>query len=157
MTGMIAAFLAGALFAIGLGIGGMTQPAKVIGFLDVAGRWDPSLAFVMMGAVVVYGALFRLVRRRARPLLSAAFSVPMRRPVDRRLVLGAGLFGMGWGLAGYCPGPGIVSLATGTTAVVAFMTAMLAGMSIADFVASTWMATATTRSSAPLTAEERTT
>jgi uncharacterized protein len=136
MTQLATAFLAGVLFAFGLGVGGMTQPARVIGFLDFAGRWDPSLAFVMSGAVVTYAVLFRLVRRRKRPMLAAAFSIPTRRDVDGRLLAGAALFGVGWGLAGYCPGPGIVSLAAGTAPVVVFVTAMVAGMAIADAVVS---------------------
>jgi hypothetical protein len=136
MTQMATAFLAGILFAFGLGVGGMTQPARVIGFLDFAGRWDPSLAFVMAAAVVTYGALFRLIRRRKRPVLTSVFSVPTRRDVDGRLLSGAALFGIGWGLAGYCPGPGIVSLAAGAAPVVVFVTSMVAGMAIADAVAS---------------------
>ena len=148
MTLMTTAFLAGVLFAFGLGIGGMTQPARVIGFLDGAGRWDPSLAFVMAGAVATYGALFQIIRRRVRPVLTPAFSIPTRRDVDGRLLTGAALFGIGWGLAGYCPGPGIVSLAAGTTPVVVFVTAMLAGMAIADAVAS-WQPAA---ANPPLTA-----
>lgn len=156
MTRMTAAFLAGALFALGLGIGGMTQPARVIGFLDVAGRWDPSLAFVMAGAVLTYGALFRVIRRRARPLLTPVFSIPTRRDIDGRLVIGAALFGIGWGLAGYCPGPGIVSLAAGTTPVLVFVTAMLAGMAIADSVASWRPAAASPALSARFTTKEGT-
>jgi uncharacterized protein len=135
MMGMIAAFAAGALFAVGLGVGGMTQPAKVVSFLDFAGTWDPSLAFVMAGAVGVYAAAFRLARHRLRPLLSAAFVIPTRRDIDARLLGGAALFGIGWGLAGYCPGPAIVSLVTGRADVVVFVTAMLAGMGVADAVA----------------------
>ena len=138
----VGAFLAGVVFALGLGIGGMTQPERVIGFLDVAGPWDPSLAFVMCGAVGVYGVLFRLIRRRTGPVLARAFSIPGRRAVDRRLVTGAALFGLGWGLGGYCPGPGIVSLATGAPAVLVFVTAMLAGMGIADAVTSISLAAA---------------
>jgi uncharacterized membrane protein YedE/YeeE len=135
MIALVAAFVSGALFALGLGMGGMTQPAKVIGFLDVAGPWDPSLAFVMLGAVGVYGIAFPLIRRRARPALSSAFSIPGRRDVDARLIGGAALFGVGWGLAGYCPGPGIVSLVTGATPVVVFVSAMLVGMRAADGLA----------------------
>jgi uncharacterized membrane protein YedE/YeeE len=135
MIALAAAFVSGALFALGLGVGGMTQPAKVIGFLDVAGPWDPSLAFVMLGAVGAYGIAFRLIRRRTRPVLASAFSIPGRRDVDARLVGGAALFGVGWGLAGYCPGPGIVSLVAGATPVVVFVSAMLVGMRAADGLA----------------------
>jgi uncharacterized membrane protein YedE/YeeE len=137
MIGLIAAFVAGALFAVGLGVGGMTQPARVLAFLDVAGSWDPSLAFVMAGAVGVYAAAFRLIRRRQRPVLSDAFAIPATRDVDVRLLAGAALFGIGWGLAGYCPGPGIVSLVTGRAEVLVFVIAMLAGMGIADTIG-TW-------------------
>ena len=136
MKRMAAAFLAGVLFALGLGVGGMTQPARVIGFLDVAGRWDPSLAFVMAGAVATYGALFRVIRRRVRPVLTPTFALPTRRDVDGRLLTGAAIFGIGWGLVGYCPGPAIVSLAAGAAPVLVFVTAMLAGMAIADALAS---------------------
>ena len=136
MMRMTTAFLAGMLFALGLGIGGMTQPARVIGFLDVAGRWDPTLAIVMAGAVTTYGVLFRIIRRRVRPVLTPTFSIPTRRDVDGRLLTGAAIFGIGWGLVGYCPGPAIVSLAMGTAPVVAFLIAMLAGMAIADVLVS---------------------
>lgn len=127
MRGFVA-FASGLLFALGLGVGGMTKPAKVIGFLDVAGDWDPSLAFVMGGALLVYGLVARLALARPHPLFDDRFHVPTRRDIDRRLVLGAVLFGAGWGLAGYCPGPALVSLASGRGAVVAFVAAMLAGM-----------------------------
>jgi uncharacterized protein len=120
-------FLIGFSFAVGLAIGGMTIPAKVIGFLDVAGAWDPSLAFVMMGAVAVYAVAQRMSRRMARPLLGNAFAALPAAPVDRRLLVGSALFGAGWGLAGYCPGPALVSVATGSRATIAFVLAMLAG------------------------------
>jgi uncharacterized membrane protein YedE/YeeE len=121
------AFGAGLLFGIGLIVGGMTRPAKVIGFLDVTGDWDPSLAFVMGGALAVHLALYRLIRRRPSPLLDARFHVPTRRDVDVRLVAGAALFGAGWGLAGFCPGPALVSAASGPEAAL-FVAAMLVGM-----------------------------
>ena len=154
MIGLVVAFAAGALFAVGLGVGGMTQPARVLAFLDFAGSWDPSLAFVMAGAVGVYAAAFRLVRRRPRPLLSAAFAIPGRRDVDARLLVGAALFGIGWGLAGYCPGPGIVSLVTGRADVVVFVTAMLAGMGIADAFAAWSPTTRTQTGDARLSTQE---
>lgn len=103
--------LSGALFGIGLGVGGMTQPAKVLGFLDVAGHWDPSLLFVMGGAVTVYLFGHRaLLARRTRPLCAARFDLPSKKSVDARLIAGAVLFGVGWGIAGFCPGPGLASL-----------------------------------------------
>ena len=124
----LAAFVVGLAFALGLGIGGMTSPARVLAFLDVAGAWDPSLAFVMLGGVVVYGAAFRLVMRRGRPLLAPAFVVPTRRDIDARLLGGALAFGVGWGIAGLCPGPALTALASGEPRVWAFVAAMVAGI-----------------------------
>lgn len=135
MKGAVA-FAAGLLFALGLGIGGMTQPAKVIGFLDVAGDWDPSLAFVMGGALLVYAVVARLALARPAPLLESKFFVPTRRDIDRPLVIGAVLFGAGWGLAGYCPGPALVSLGSGRASVLVFVAAMLLGM----WIEQRWMA-----------------
>lgn len=123
------AFFAGALFSVGLVLGGMTQPARVIGFLDFFGSWDPSLMFVMGGAVVVHFALFRVITKRRSPLFDERFHLPTRKDIDGRLVIGAALFGIGWGLVGYCPGPALVSLATGQRAIV-FTVALLAGMAI---------------------------
>jgi uncharacterized membrane protein YedE/YeeE len=120
-------FLSGFLFAVGLSIAGMTIPANVIGFLDVTGAWDPSLAFVMMGAIAVYTAAYRLSHRMARPVLARAFAVVPPARIDRRLLVGSALFGVGWGLAGYCPGPALVSAATGATSTLGFVIAMLAG------------------------------
>jgi uncharacterized protein len=123
------AAVAGAVFGAGLLISGMTQPAKVIGFLDVTRRWDPSLAFVMGGGVMVFGLAFRLLRRhRAAPWFDGAFHVPTRRDIDVSLIAGAAIFGVGWGLGGLCPGPGLVAAASGSAAGVAFVAAMLAGM-----------------------------
>jgi uncharacterized membrane protein YedE/YeeE len=124
----ITSFLAGMLFAAGLGIGGMTQPAKVIGFLDVAGDWDPSLAFVMLGAIVVHATAVRWILRRQAPLFAARFSVPTRTDVDAPLVVGAVIFGCGWGLVGYCPGPALVALGSGVLAAAVFVPAMALGM-----------------------------
>lgn len=124
----IVSFLSGALFAVGLGVAGMTNPAKVMAFLDVSGAWDPSLAFVMIGAIAVYAVAFRLAVRRPAPVLAEAFSLPRRSDLDAPLILGAGLFGAGWGLAGYCPGPAITSLATGAPGVFLFVASMVAGM-----------------------------
>lgn len=126
----VVAFVVGVVFALGLGIGGMTEPARVLAFLDAAGAWDPSLAFVMAGAVAVYGAAFPLVMRRGRPVLGAAFGVPTRRDLDPRLVGGAAIFGLGWGLGGLCPGPALVALASGAPRAVLFVAAMLAGMAV---------------------------
>lgn len=130
----LSAFLCGGLFALGLGIGGMTQPTKVIGFLDVAGDWDPSLMFVMGGAVAVSLTTFGRILRRPAALLGEPFAVPAKKTVDARLVGGAALFGIGWGLGGYCPGPAIVSLVTATPAVVVFVVAMVAGVWLANLL-----------------------
>jgi uncharacterized protein len=121
--------LAGAIFAIGLAVGGMTIPAKVTAFLDVGGAWDPQLAYVMVGAIAVYAPLVRVIRRRSAPRLDARFYWPEPAAVDARLIGGAMIFGVGWGLSGYCPGPALVSLASGTSALV-FVAAMLGGIAI---------------------------
>lgn len=120
--------LAGLLFGLGLIVAGMTNPAKVIGFLNLAGPWDPSLAFVMAGAIAVGTAAFLVARRRAVSLLGAAMQLPATRDIDRRLVLGSLVFGVGWGLAGFCPGPGLVALGMGEFKALVFVAAMLVGM-----------------------------
>jgi uncharacterized membrane protein YedE/YeeE len=124
----LTAFVAGVLFAAGLGIGGMTQPSKVLGFLDVTGEWDPSLAFVMLGAIVVHATAVRWILRRRSPLFANGFALPTMRSVDARLVVGAAIFGSGWGLVGYCPGPAVTALGGGVPAATLFVPAMLAGM-----------------------------
>ena len=123
-----AAFACGAVFGLGLAISGMTDPAVVLGFLDVAGRWNPALAFVMAGALAVAFAGFRLARRRAAPLLATRFGWPTSNAIDARLIAGAVLFGLGWGLAGYCPGPAVASLVALAPGTLIFVAAMLAGM-----------------------------
>lgn len=133
MKKTLSALAAGALFGVGLGVSGMTQPSKVMGFLDVAGHWDPSLAFVMIGAIAVHFVLFRLIARRRSPLLDDRFHLPTRKDLDAKLVLGAAIFGVGWGLGGFCPGPGLVSSASGATTALVFVGAMLAGMLIHHF------------------------
>ncbi|MFN7697000.1 MAG: DUF6691 family protein [Deltaproteobacteria bacterium] len=117
----------GLLFGTGLVVGGMTDPAKVRGFLDFAGAWDPTLVFVMGGAVLVHAVAYRLVKGRAFPVLAETFLLPARTDVDAKLILGAAIFGLGWGVGGYCPGPAIASLPTGGASVVAFVVAMMAG------------------------------
>jgi uncharacterized protein len=126
---LVSAFIAGLVFAVGLGISGMTQPSKVIGFLDVTGNWDPTLLFVMIGAVSVYAAVFRAIQRR-QPVFAPAMQIPPPRPVDWRLLAGAAVFGVGWGLAGFCPGPAIVSLASGAGQIALFVAAMVGGMAL---------------------------
>ncbi|NVJ28729.1 YeeE/YedE family protein, partial [Myxococcus sp. AM011] len=110
--------------------GGMTDPAKVVGFLDVAGRWDPSLAFVMAGALGTYALLRPFILRRTKPVLAERFPPPPQASVDGRLIGGAALFGIGWGMSGYCPGPALVSLPVGGTPVLLFVGAMLVGMAL---------------------------
>lgn len=126
---VVLAGLAGLTFGAGLLLSGMTQPAKVIGFLDVLGSWDPSLLFVMGGGVVVYMIAFRAIGAwRKDPWFDVTFHLPTRRDLDAPLLIGSALFGIGWGLGGLCPGPAIVSAASGSVAGLAFVAAMLAGM-----------------------------
>jgi uncharacterized membrane protein YedE/YeeE len=124
----LAALFAGALFGLGLAVSGMMNPAKVIGFLDITGAWDPTLAFVMGGALLVTIPAFRLILGRQRPLLADGFALPTKSAVDGRLLGGAALFGVGWGLSGFCPGPAVAALVTGLAPVFAFVGAMMAGM-----------------------------
>jgi hypothetical protein len=126
----LVALVCGVLFSIGLGVAGMTSPDKVKGFLDVTGAWDPSLAFVMGGAVGVCFIAFRFVLRRPAPVLGERFHLPPTGRVEPRLLVGAVIFGVGWGLSGYCPGPAVTSLATGEPVVFVFVGAMLAGMAL---------------------------
>ena len=128
------AFVAGLVFRLGLLLSGMADPAKVLGFLDLAGAWDPSLAFVMAGAVGIATFGFALARRRTRSLLGEAMQLPTKRTLDRRLLAGGLLFGAGWGLAGFCPGPAIVALGLGSGRAVVFVVAMLAGMGLFELI-----------------------
>jgi len=130
----ISVFFCGWLFAVGLGVAGMTRPAKVIGFLDVAGAWDPSLLFVMGGAVMFGLAAFAWVLKRPSPVFEARFALPDKTGVDRSLLAGAALFGVGWGLSGYCPGPALVSLVTFDASVWVFVAAMLAGLGLGQWL-----------------------
>ncbi|TMS59166.1 YeeE/YedE family protein [Imbroritus primus] len=129
----VGAFSAGLLFGLGLILSGMSNPAKVLGFLDLAGRWDPSLALVMGGAVAVGSIAFAVARRGGRTVLGGPIRLPEATQIDRRLVIGAVLFGMGWGVAGFCPGPAIVGAAAGYAKAWIFMAAMLAGMAVYRF------------------------
>lgn len=124
----VAAFGSGALFAVGLAISGMTRPSKVTGFLDLAGPWDASLAFVMIGAIAVHFVAHRLVRRRTSPLFDTRFHMPTRKDIDVRLLLGAAIFGVGWGLGGFCPGPGLVAAGGGSVGALTFVFGMTLGM-----------------------------
>ncbi len=127
MKGLLAA-LAGILFGLGLGISGMTQPTKVIAFLDVGGAWDPSLACVMMSAIGVHFLGVRLAKKRGVPIFGDRFAWPPGADIDRPLLAGAAIFGVGWGLGGFCPGPALVSAASGSVSAVAFACAMAVGM-----------------------------
>jgi uncharacterized membrane protein YedE/YeeE len=124
----IAALVCGIAFGVGLALGGMTNPAKVLAFLDLAGAWDATLALVMAGALAVNAPVYWMTRRRTRPLLAGAFALPASRELDARLLGGAALFGVGWGLAGLCPGPALADLARGDLRVAVFVAAMVAGM-----------------------------
>ena len=133
----ISSFICGIIFSIGLGISGMTQPQKVIGFLDVLGEWNPSLAFVMGGAVLSYLTLQLWIQRHfSIPVLGGSFQITTRKDLDRSLIIGALLFGSGWGLGGYCPGPAITSLGSGSLNALLFVVAMGVGMLVADRVIS---------------------
>lgn len=132
MPQVIAALASGILFGLGLGVSRMIDPSKVLGFLDIAGSWDATLLVVMVSALAVYAIGYRLVMRRPKPILGDVFHVPTRRDVDARLVLGAGLFGVGWGLAGFCPGPALTALVLGRTEVLLFVVAMLVGAALHD-------------------------
>jgi len=127
-----AALAAGLLFGLGLSLSGMLDPARVRGFLDVAGAWDPSLVFVLGGAVSVSALGYALSRRFRRPALAETFDLPTARRIDPPLVLGAALFGVGWGLSGFCPGPALAGLSTGAAPVLVFAAAMLTGMATHD-------------------------
>lgn len=126
----LTALIAGLIFGLGLYLSGMTDPTKVLGFLDLAGDWDPSLALVMAGALAVSSVAFYFARRRQVSLLGAPLQIPTNRKIDRRLVLGSLLFGMGWAIAGLCPGPALALLLTGHWQVVVFTLTMLVGMLI---------------------------
>ncbi|GJD98966.1 YeeE/YedE family protein [Methylorubrum populi] len=128
MAKTVSAFTVGLLFGIGLLVSGMANPAKVLAFLDVTGRWDPSLAFVMAGAVAVSAAGYRVARRRGRPVLAPRLEIPTRRDLDPRLLVGAALFGVGWGLVGLCPGPALTILSVVPAPAATFVAAMAVGM-----------------------------
>lgn len=127
---LFSAFVAGLVFGLGLILSGMTDPSKVIAFLDLAGAWDPSLAFVMAGAILVASVGFYFASKRSRAILGDVMRLPTASQIDRRLVLGSLAFGAGWGLAGYCPGPAVASLLSGRAEPLIFVAAMLAGMAL---------------------------
>jgi len=131
---LFASLLAGLVFGLGLILSGMANPAKVLGFLDLAGPWDPSLAFVMAGAIGVGLVAFSVALRRTRSWLGAEMKLPTAHRIDRRLLAGSALFGIGWGIAGFCPGPALVSLVIGGPKALVFVVAMLAGMGLFELI-----------------------
>jgi uncharacterized protein len=132
MAQLAAAFVVGIIFAIGLAVSEMINPARVIGFLDVAGRWDPTLLLVMTGALAVTVPLFPVILRRSKPLLATQYGLPTQTRIDKRLIFGAAVFGIGWGLAGFCPGPALAALASGSSSVILFVLAMVVGQWLAS-------------------------
>lgn len=130
MKNSIAALAVGFIFAIGLGLSGMTQPQKVIGFLDLFGSWDPSLIFVMAGAILVHFVTYKLIRKKSSPLLSSQWHVPTKKEITPALVIGSFTFGVGWALGGFCPGPAVTSLASFDKGPFIFVISMLVGMFI---------------------------
>jgi len=128
----LSSFVIGIFFGLGLAVSEMINPARVIGFLDVAGRWGPTLMFVMGGALAITLPGYALILRRRQPLFNGEFFLPTKRDIDRQLILGAALFGIGWGLGGFCPGPALASLASGSPAVFLFVLAMIAGQWLAS-------------------------
>lgn len=133
MRHILAAFASALIFGLGLGISGMTLPAKVIGFLDITGKWDPSLMAVMVGAILVHAVSYRLITKRSSPVLASEFKIPSKRNIDWKLVLGSAIFGAGWGLGGFCPGPALVGVVTGEPSVAIFVLSMVAGVYLYRF------------------------
>lgn len=131
---LFTAFISGLLLSIGIALSGMIDPAKVLGFLNVLGNWDPSLALVMVGALVVYTLGFRLIQHKSTPIFTAQFYLPTQTKIDRPLLVGASLFGIGWGLVGYCPGPAIAAISTGSIGTLGFVLAMISGWFIARHI-----------------------
>lgn len=129
----VSSLLAGLVFGLGLILSGMANPAKVLAFLDLAGRWDPSLAFVMAGAIAIGAVAFRVARTRSSTVLGAPIKLPTAQRIDRRLLAGSLLFGVGWGIGGFCPGPAVVALGMGDIKAVVLVGAMLAGMGVFQF------------------------
>lgn len=134
MKNAFASLVVGFIFALGLGLSGMTRPEKVVSFLDIFGNWDPSLLFVMVGAIAVHFVTYRLIRRRPSPVLTPDWHVPTKKNITPALVVGSFLFGVGWGLAGFCPGPALASLASLREGPVLFVVSMIFGMGAFKFV-----------------------
>ena len=131
---LFSGFLVGLIFGVGIAVSGMINPAKVLNFFDIAGTWDPSLAFVMGGALVTTALGYRLVLRRDAPLIEARFQIPTARDIDARLIGGAAVFGLGWGIAGFCPGAAVPALGSGKWEVALFVVALLAGLRVARMI-----------------------
>ena len=127
---LIVSLLSGIIFAIGLGISGMTQPQKIVGFLDLFGDWDPTLLFVMVGAIGVHSLAYLTRKKDKGPQFTSEYSIPESQTITKSLIIGSALFGMGWGISGYCPGPGVVSLFSGHLASLNFVISMIVGMFI---------------------------
>lgn len=125
---LLVSFISGITFAVGLSISGMTKPSKVQGFLDIFGQWDYSLAFVMVGGILVHTIAYLIKKKTSKPMLNPDYQVPNNKTIDKNLILGGVLFGMGWGLAGFCPGPGITALASGALEPLIFVVSMTVGM-----------------------------
>ena len=138
MKSLILIFFTGVMFALGLGISGMTDGNKVVGFLNLAGEWDPSLGFVMVGAIAVHVVFQRIMQKRGSPLDGSEFERPSTHELETKLVVGSGIFGVGWALSGYCPGPAVVSTPAGGIEAIGFTVAMLLGMVVYNGV-SRWM------------------
>lgn len=134
MKTAVSALLSGFIFGLGLAVSEMTDPARVIGFLDLAAQWDPTLLFVMGGALAITLPGFAMVQRRPRPLLAEKFTMPTKKEIDAPLIIGAAIFGIGWGLAGFCPGPALAALSTLSPSVAVFVAAMIAGQWLASRV-----------------------
>ena len=128
MKNVISSLVVGFIFSIGLGLSGMTRPEKVVGFLDVFGNWDPSLMFVMIGAISIHLVTYQLIMRRRSPLLSSTWHIPDKKEITPALIVGSILFGIGWGLGGYCPGPAVTSLASFELKPFLFVISMVGGM-----------------------------
>jgi uncharacterized membrane protein YedE/YeeE len=145
----ISEFVVGLVFGLGLILSGMTDPGKVLGFLDLFGAWDPSLAFVMGGAIVVGVFAFAVAKKRTTAVLGGALHLPTSNQIDRRLIVGSLLFGAGWGLAGFCPGPALVSLASGQAKAAVFVVAMVLGMVLFELLMRYWNKPPQVRSAPP--------
>ena len=134
MAPILSSLAVGIIFGFGLGVSEMINPARVIGFLDVAGRWDATLLFVMGGALAVTVPLYPLILRRSRPILARDFALPTKKAVDKPLIVGAAIFGIGWGLGGFCPGPALAGVSSGNPSLILFIVVMVAGQWIAGLI-----------------------